>query len=208
MEQSHTATASQRRFRLSSRARRQLLQKKCAIGRKTSADWPFSFLTPLPFLAHLLRRTTFVLICCGESCRQISFWHRQAEDLASYAPSIVLGAAILFLILFGTGAYDSRVLLRFRRSFFLLLKSVLIWFIAFAGVSFILEFDAHLSRVYHDNFLRPAGGLSWLFSLYRPADRREIRRHRGPAATNSLCRLDCQNGADRSSCDERPLEPL
>src|SRR6476659_6794404 len=69
-------------------------------------------------------------------------------DLASYVPSIVLGVVILFLILFGTGAYDSRVLLRFRRSFFLLLKSVLIWFIAFAGVSFILEFDADLSRVY------------------------------------------------------------
>ena len=68
--------------------------------------------------------------------------------LANYAPSILLGAAILFLILFGTGAYDSRVLLRFRRSFFLLLKSVLIWFIAFAGVSFILAFDADLSRVY------------------------------------------------------------
>ena len=61
------------------------------------------------------------------------------KNLASYVPSIVLGAAILFLILSGTGAYDSRVLLRFRRSFFLLLKSILIWFIAFAGVSFILE---------------------------------------------------------------------
>ena len=69
-------------------------------------------------------------------------------NLGSYVPSILLGAAILFLILFGTGAYDSRVLLRFRRSFFLLLKSVLIWFIAYAGISFILEFDADLSRVY------------------------------------------------------------
>ena len=70
------------------------------------------------------------------------------HDLRSYLSRIALGAAILFLILLGTGAYDSRVLLRFRRSFFLLLKSILIWFIAFAGVSFILEFDADLSRVY------------------------------------------------------------
>jgi len=69
-------------------------------------------------------------------------------NLASYIPSILLSATILFVILFGTGAYDSRVLLRFRRSFFLLLKSLLIWFIAYAGVSFILEFDADLSRVY------------------------------------------------------------
>jgi len=69
-------------------------------------------------------------------------------NLASYVSSILLGAAILVLILFGTGAYDSRVLLRFRRSFFLLLKSVLIWFIAYAGISFILEFDADLSRMY------------------------------------------------------------
>ena len=129
-------------------------------------------------------------------------------NLASYAPSIVLGAAILFLILFGTGAYDSRVLLRFRRSFFLLLKSVLIWFIAFAGISFILEFDADLSQGLYYNLLRSARGLSWLFPLYRAADRREIRCHRGPAATNSLCRLDGKNRADRSSCDERPLEPL
>ena len=70
------------------------------------------------------------------------------KNLASYLPSMFLGAAILFLILFGIGAYESRVLLRFRRFFFLLLKSVLIWLIVFAGVSFILEFDAHLSRVY------------------------------------------------------------
>jgi len=68
--------------------------------------------------------------------------------LASYVTSIVFGGVLLLLILFLNGAYENRTLLRFRRSFFLLFRSLLVWLIAFSGVSLILELNERLSRVY------------------------------------------------------------
>jgi exopolysaccharide biosynthesis polyprenyl glycosylphosphotransferase len=71
-----------------------------------------------------------------------------AIGLASYGQSILLGAVTLFVILFLKGAYENQTLLRFRRSFFLLIQSLLVWVIAFSGISLILEFDERLSRLY------------------------------------------------------------
>lgn len=68
--------------------------------------------------------------------------------VASYLPSIVLGAGLQLLFLLATGAYQSRTLLRFRRFFPLLIKATITWAIAFAGISLILEFGEFLSRVY------------------------------------------------------------
>jgi exopolysaccharide biosynthesis polyprenyl glycosylphosphotransferase len=68
--------------------------------------------------------------------------------LSSYMASIVFGCVLLLMILFLNGAYENRTLLRFRRSFFLLFKVLLVWVIAFSGVSLILEFNERLSRVY------------------------------------------------------------
>jgi exopolysaccharide biosynthesis polyprenyl glycosylphosphotransferase len=70
------------------------------------------------------------------------------NGLANYGPSILFGAVLLFLILFLNGAYQSRTLLRFRRSFFLIIRSLLVWVISFSGICLILEFDERLSRVY------------------------------------------------------------
>jgi exopolysaccharide biosynthesis polyprenyl glycosylphosphotransferase len=70
------------------------------------------------------------------------------SGLASYMGSIILGGVLLLFILFLKGAYENGTLLRFRRSFFLLFRSLLIWLIAFSGVSLILEFNERLSRVY------------------------------------------------------------
>jgi exopolysaccharide biosynthesis polyprenyl glycosylphosphotransferase len=71
-----------------------------------------------------------------------------ARTSFSYWASILSGGALLVMILFLNGAYENETLLRFRRFFFLLCKSLLTWLIAFAGVSLILEFDERLSRVY------------------------------------------------------------
>jgi exopolysaccharide biosynthesis polyprenyl glycosylphosphotransferase len=71
-----------------------------------------------------------------------------ARSSFSYWASILSGGALLVMILFLNGAYENRTLLRFRRFFFLLCKSLLTWLIAFAGISLILEFDERLSRVY------------------------------------------------------------
>ena len=70
------------------------------------------------------------------------------RGLASYVASIVFGGVLILLILFLNGAYESRTLLRFRRSFFLLFRSLLVWAIVFSGVSLILELNERLSRVY------------------------------------------------------------
>jgi exopolysaccharide biosynthesis polyprenyl glycosylphosphotransferase len=61
---------------------------------------------------------------------------------------MALAALTLFVILFLKGAYESRAFLRFRRSFFLLIQSLLVWVIAFSGISLILEFNERLSRLY------------------------------------------------------------
>jgi FlaA1/EpsC-like NDP-sugar epimerase len=71
-----------------------------------------------------------------------------ARSSFSYWASILAGGALLVMILFLNGAYENRTLLRFRRFFFRLCKSLLTWLIAFAGLSLILEFDERLSRVY------------------------------------------------------------
>jgi exopolysaccharide biosynthesis polyprenyl glycosylphosphotransferase len=68
--------------------------------------------------------------------------------IGSYRQSIFLGALTLLVILFLKGAYESRTLLRFRRSFFLLIQSLLVWVVAFSGISLILELDERLSRLY------------------------------------------------------------
>ena len=68
--------------------------------------------------------------------------------LASYRDSVLLGAGTLFGILFLKGAYETRTVLRFRRSFFLLMQAVLIWVVVFSGISLILEFNERLSRLY------------------------------------------------------------
>jgi exopolysaccharide biosynthesis polyprenyl glycosylphosphotransferase len=68
--------------------------------------------------------------------------------LANYSVSIVFGGVLLLLIQFLDGAYQTRTLLRFRRSFVLIIKSLLVWVVAFSGISLILEFDERLSRVY------------------------------------------------------------
>ena len=70
------------------------------------------------------------------------------SGIENYAASILFGAALLLFILFLNGAYDNGTLLRFRRFFFRLCRSLLTWLVAFAGISLILEFDERLSRVY------------------------------------------------------------
>src|SRR5262245_16992118 len=69
-------------------------------------------------------------------------------SIGHYMNSIVFGALLLQLILYVNQAYDNSTILRFRRSFFVLFKSLLVWAISYAGISLILEFDAYLSRLF------------------------------------------------------------
>ena len=85
----------------------------------------------------------------GGCCRRNPSLRRLVDvALRAICASILSGGVLLLFILFLNGAYENRTLLRFRRFFFLLFKSLLVWLIAFSGISLILEFDERLSRVY------------------------------------------------------------
>ena len=100
-----------------------------------------------------------------------SFFAPSGEiQIKDYAGSILLGAALLIVILFLNGAYENWTLLRFRRFFFLLCKSLLTWLIAFAGILLILEFNERLSRVYVLISLWLAPGFFSRLALRRATD--------------------------------------
>jgi exopolysaccharide biosynthesis polyprenyl glycosylphosphotransferase len=68
--------------------------------------------------------------------------------LLSYMGSIAFGGVLLLFVQFLNGAYQTRTFLRFRRCFGLVTRSLLIWVVAYPGISLILEVDERLSRVY------------------------------------------------------------
>lgn len=65
-----------------------------------------------------------------------------------YSNRILFGAVLASVLLVCCGAYQSHILLRFRRSFPVVIKALLLWLLAFPGISLVLEFDEWLSRVY------------------------------------------------------------
>ncbi|PTX98034.1 hypothetical protein DB345_04135 [Spartobacteria bacterium LR76] len=72
----------------------------------------------------------------------------EAVTIKYYLQSMVLGGSLLVaLFLFGR-AYQGNTLLRFRRSFPIIVKALLIWLIVFPGITLVLEFDDRISRVY------------------------------------------------------------
>lgn len=72
----------------------------------------------------------------------------QGIDIFRYEQSMILGGAMLLSIMLFLGAYQSDTLLRFRRSFPIVVKALLIWLIAYPGIALVLEFDERLSRVF------------------------------------------------------------
>ncbi len=65
-----------------------------------------------------------------------------------YFNRILFGAALATILLVCCGAYQSHILLRFRRSFPVVIKAMFFWLLAFPGISLVLEFDERLSRIY------------------------------------------------------------
>ncbi|HEY5704438.1 MAG TPA: exopolysaccharide biosynthesis polyprenyl glycosylphosphotransferase [Terrimicrobiaceae bacterium] len=68
--------------------------------------------------------------------------------LASYYPSILVGALLQLILLLVGGAYKTRTLLRFRRFVPQLAKSVVIWAVVFPGILLLLGLDKHVSRIF------------------------------------------------------------
>ena len=111
-------------------------------------------------------------------------------DLVNYSASIVFGGVLLLFIQFLDGAYQTRTLLRFRRSFVLIIKSLLVWVVVFSGISLILELDERLSRVY---VVISFGLLLALLTVSRfavAADRPKDGHHCRLPATHSFRGLD------------------
>lgn len=65
-----------------------------------------------------------------------------------YEQSIILGGVMMLTLLLFLGAYNGDTLLRFRRSFPIVVKALLVWLIAYPGIALVLEFDERLSRVF------------------------------------------------------------
>ncbi len=68
--------------------------------------------------------------------------------LTDYIERIGIGSGLTLLLLLICGAYEGNTLLRFRRSFPIVVKALLIWMLAYPGIALVLEFDERLSRVY------------------------------------------------------------
>ena len=68
--------------------------------------------------------------------------------LANYYSTILVGTSLQLILLLVGGAYKTRTLLRFRRFFPQLAKSVVTWAIILPGISLMLEFDKYVSRVF------------------------------------------------------------
>jgi exopolysaccharide biosynthesis polyprenyl glycosylphosphotransferase len=77
-----------------------------------------------------------------------SFVPEQEIDIHRYQHSMIFGGAMLLALLLALGAYQGETLLRFRRSFPIVVKALLVWLIAYPGVALVLEFDERLSRVF------------------------------------------------------------
>ncbi len=70
------------------------------------------------------------------------------KTLSSYWHRIYFGSALALVLLFLCGAYEAHAALRFRRAIPVIAKALGIWLLAFPGLSFILELDEKLSRIY------------------------------------------------------------
>jgi Undecaprenyl-phosphate glucose phosphotransferase len=68
--------------------------------------------------------------------------------LANYYPSIFAGASLQLTLLLLGGAYKTRTVLRFRRFFPQLAKSVVIWAFVFPGILLMLDLDKQASRIF------------------------------------------------------------
>lgn len=77
-----------------------------------------------------------------------SFVPEPEIDIHRYQHSMIFGGALLLALLLALGAYQGETLLRFRRSFPIVVKALLIWLIAYPGIALVLEFDERLSRVF------------------------------------------------------------
>lgn len=68
--------------------------------------------------------------------------------VGQYLGLFVVGTAFLLTLLTYTGLYQSRHLLRFRRTALLIVRSIMTWFVLYLGVSLALKFDPPISRIY------------------------------------------------------------
>ncbi len=69
-------------------------------------------------------------------------------SLRDYAGLFAVGTVFLLGILTHGGLYHSRHLLRYRRTALLIVRSLMIWFVLYLGVSLALKFDPPISRIY------------------------------------------------------------
>jgi exopolysaccharide biosynthesis polyprenyl glycosylphosphotransferase len=72
----------------------------------------------------------------------------EASEYGEYLPLIVFGTILFVLTYAYLRVYDGRLLLRPRRSLFLLWKGTLFWLAAFLGTTLVFKFEPAVSRIF------------------------------------------------------------
>ena len=89
-------------------------------------------------------------------------------DLQTYLGHVICGGALMMLLLANFRLQDPRNYLAIRRTLVVILKSSVIWFVAFLGLALVLKIDPPISRIYSGVAcgLSMASLIAWRWFLY------------------------------------------
>ncbi len=109
--------------------------------------------------AYLLRFETGV--------REVGVVHR-GIDLSNYFVHVVLGSVLMLGLLANFRLHDPRRFLAIRRTVAVILKSAVIWFVAFLGLALIFKIEPAISRMFCGiaAAILAAGLVGWRWVLY------------------------------------------
>ncbi|MEO0414533.1 MAG: hypothetical protein AAF226_06240, partial [Verrucomicrobiota bacterium] len=109
-------------------------------------------LTILSFMGDFL--VVCLSLAAGFALRFKSGWFQfgiideQGINFLNYTGHFLVGAILMMLVLTNFRIYTREMLLSFNKALQILVKSCIVWFIAYLCLSLVLKFDPAISRVY------------------------------------------------------------
>ena len=73
---------------------------------------------------------------------------RDFQPLSSYIRLIIVGTVLLICTFLAMNLYSDKALLRLRANFLIVTRSVLLWLVAYLGLSLAINFNPPISRIY------------------------------------------------------------
>ncbi|MFD0892159.1 sugar transferase [Luteolibacter ambystomatis] len=80
--------------------------------------------------------------------KHIGVDHPGGMDLRAYVGHVVFGSALLMFLLANFRLHDPRNYLAIRRTFAVIVKSCVMWFVGFLGLALVFKIDPAISRMY------------------------------------------------------------